>query len=157
MVWILKYVFVILHIITAAGWFGLGLRLSTRARTILELDGSAAKALADDGARSVYFMSIFIVLTAVFSIVAFLLGGGFAGYGPQYHTSLLLILIMVGAQFFIIRSGWSALQDAVSGSSMNTDNAESARKRIAMGTGVGHLLWLIILVLMFWNQLFAVA
>jgi hypothetical protein len=32
----------------------------------------------------------------------------------------------------------------------------SAKKRIAIGTGVGHLMWLILLVLMFANRLFGI-
>ena len=38
---LLKWTFVVLHIITAAAWFGLGLRLAGQARRVLELDGDA--------------------------------------------------------------------------------------------------------------------
>lgn len=150
-VYLLKYIFVILHIITAAAWFGLGLRLSGQARTVRALEPAAAQALADDAQRSVSLMNVFIVLTLVFSLVAFFLGGGFAVYSPAYHTSLLLIVIMTLVQFLLIRPGWNGLQAALAGPT--ADAADGFRKRIAMGTGVGHLLWLIILVLMFWDQL----
>ena len=150
--YLLKYLFVILHIITAAAWFGLGLRLSGRARVVLNMKEAAARALLDDTQRSVYLMNVFIILTLLFSLGAFLLGGGFAAYGPAYHTSLLLIVIMVLVQFLLIRRGWNGLQAALAGPDA-PEAAESFRKRVAMGTGIGHLLWLIILVLMFWNQL----
>lgn len=150
--YLLKYILVILHIITASAWFGLGLRLGARARAVLSMQDAEASALIDDTQRSVYLMNIFIVLTAVFSIGAFLLGGGFAVYGPAYHTSLLLILVMVGIQFLLIRPGWNGIQAALAGPE-DTGAADRFRKRIAMGTGIGHLLWLIILVLMFWDVL----
>ena len=151
-IYLLKYILVILHIITAAAWFGLGLRLSGRARSVLSLQEAEAIVLIQDTQRSVYLMNIFIVLTLVFSVGAFLLGGGFSTYGPAYHTSLLLILFMVAAQFLLIRPGWNGLQAALAGPE-DTGVADRFRKRIAMGTGVGHLMWLIILVLMFWNEL----
>ena len=150
---LLKCIFVILHVITAAAWFGLGLRLAGRARSVLAMKETAAKAWSDDAQRSVYLMNVFIVLTLVFSLVAFFLGGGFAVYGPAYHTSLLLIVLMTLDQFLLVRPGWNGLQAALAGPSDSGNASDSFRKRIAMGVGVGHLMWLIILVLMFWNQL----
>lgn len=138
---ILKWILVILHIITAAAWFGLGLRLAGQARTVAE---GNAPALAEDAGRSVQLMNVFILLTLLFSVGAFLVGGGFAGYGPQYHTSLLLILVLTGLQLFLIRPAWNALAGG-------DGDLERARKRVAIGTGIGHLTWLVILVLMFWK------
>ncbi|PSQ82605.1 MAG: hypothetical protein BRD44_07615 [Bacteroidetes bacterium QS_7_67_15] len=144
----LKWILVILHILTAAAWFGLGLRLAGQARTVAS---GNAPALAEDAGRSVQWMNVFIVLTLVFAASAFVVGGRVGGsnpfsfYGPQYHTSLLLILVLTGLQFFVIRPGWNGLTGG--------DDTESARKRVAIGTGVGHLVWLVILVLMFWNRL----
>jgi hypothetical protein len=139
---LVKYIFVILHIITAAAWFGLALPLGRRAR-IIAAGGPEAAPLAEEGARVVRLLGIFSILTFVFSLAAFLVGGGFAGYGPQYHTSLLLIVALVGVQYGLIRPGWEALRvgDA------------SGKKRVAMGAGIGHTLWLVLLVLMFWTQL----
>lgn len=155
-VYVLKYVFVVLHIITAAAWFGIGLRLAAQARKAVDLAGDAARAIAEDGARSVSLMNIFIGLTFVFSIAAFIAGGAFSAYGPAYHSSLTLILLLVLDQLFVIRPGWNALQAAVTGASGSDGSADGARKRVAIGTGVGHLLWLILLLLMFWDEFAAV-
>jgi hypothetical protein len=152
----LKSIFVVLHIITAAAWFGLGLRLAGRARKVLELGGEAGAALAEDGQASVRQMNIFVVLTLVFSLAAFIAGGHFAAYGPIYHTSVTLIVLLAAAQLFVIRPNWNTLRSAVTGGSVDADAAESARKWVAIGTGVGHLLWLVMLVLMLWNQYLAV-
>lgn len=147
----IKYLFVILHIVTAAAWFGLGLRLAAQARLVLNLDRSAATAVATDIGRSVRLMGVFSVLTLVFALVAFFIGGGFAAYGPVYHTSILLILILIGVQYGLIGRAWSTLEAGLS--SPTAGDAEQHRKRIAMGTGIGHLIWLVLLVLMFANRL----
>ena len=153
---VLKYLFVILHIITAAGWFGVAMRLSGQARLTLTVDQSVVRELAEETSRTVRMMSVFIALTLVFSVIAFLLGGGFAAYGVPYHTSILLIVAFVLVQFFVISMGWKKLHAAVLAESRPPSNElRRLRKRIAAGVGVGHLLWLVLLVLMFWNVLMA--
>ena len=134
---------------------GLGLRLAGRARTVLDQGGEAGIALAKDGAGTVRQMNIFVVLTLLFSLGAFAAGGHFAAYGPLYHTSVTLIVLLAADQLFVIRPGWNTLQAFVTGeggASLGADAAESARKKVAIGTGVGHLLWVVMLVLMLWNR-----
>lgn len=149
---LLKHIFIILHIITAAAWFGLGLRLATQARTVLQLDRAAAQGLAEDTQRTVRFMSLFAVLTLVFAYITFFIGGP-GNYNLPFHLASGLILVLVGVQFALVQPGWTKLHEAV----RNGGDAAAFRKRIAMGMGIGQLLWLIILVLMFWNRLTAAA
>ena len=150
----LKHIFVILHVITAAAWFGLGLRLSSKARSALTLEPVAASALVGDTQRTIRFMNVFMGLTLLFSLVAFFLGGGFGFYGPQYHTSLLLIVVLTALQFGVLAPAWRGLHGSIAGDGDLAD-ADGYRKRIAMSVGIGHLLWLVVLILMFWNQLAA--
>ncbi len=153
---LLKWTLVILHIITAAAWFGLGLRLAGQARTVLNLEGEARVTLAEDGHQSVWLMNIFIVLTLLFSLGAFVAGGHFDTYGPAYHSAITLIVLLTLAQLFVIRPAWGTLKAyADDPESTSTEDAQSARTRVAMGTGIGHLLWLILLGLMFANRLVA--
>lgn len=149
---ILKWILVILHIITASAWFGIGLRLAGQARAVVQQDGAARAALAEDGSQSVWLMNLFMVLTLVFSIGAFVAGGHFVTYGPVYHTALLLIVVLTADQLFVIRGGWSTLSSLVEKASPDAGALQSARKRVAIGTGVGHLIWLVLLVLMFVNR-----
>ena len=146
----LKLVLILLHIITAAAWFGMGLRLAAQARLVLKLDRPAALALADDTGRTVRFMGFFIVLTLVFAFATFVVGSiGPVRYGGQYHTAMTLIVVLVAIQYFLVQPGWKKLRGAVEA---GTD-AEAFRKRVAMGVGMGHLLWVVLLVLMFWDKL----
>jgi hypothetical protein len=152
---LLKWILVILHIITAAAWFGLGLRLAGQARTVLSLDGRARATLAEDGQQSVRLMNIFILLTLLFSIGAFIAGGHFDRYGPAYHTALTLIVLLTLDQLVVIRPAWATLQAYATGEDTSEDTAQSAKSRVAIGTGVGHLIWLVLLGLMFSNRLVA--
>lgn len=136
----IKNIFVLLHIITAAGWFGLGLSLSGLSRKAVDEGGSAILAT---GAKAVGMMTTFVSLTLVFGLIAFFAGGGFGSYGPAYHTSITLLIILVLVQLFIIRPGWAAVE---------AGGGQPARKKVAMGTGIGHLLWLVVLILMLWTQ-----
>ena len=61
-----------------------------------------------------------------------------------YHTALTLGLVLVAVQFLLIRSGWNKLVNGA-----GTPVGESGRKRIAMGIGIGHAVWLAIFVLMY--------
>lgn len=143
--YLLKWVFVILHIVTAAAWFGMGLRLAAQARLVLNLAASAAPAVAAYVGRTVRLMGIFVVLTLLFAITAFVLGGAFSAYGWPYHTSLLLILVLTAVQFFLVQPSWTRLEATLG----QPDVAKEHYKRLTMGVGVGHLVWLLLLVLMF--------
>ena len=151
---IVKTLLIVTHIVTASAWFGLGLRLASKARTVLSLDGAAAAALAEDTRSTIKWMNGFIVLTLIFAYANFFWSGGFAAYGPQYHAALTLMLVLVGVQLFVIRTGWNTLADLVgNGTAPTSEAADGARKKVAIGTGVGHLLWVVLLVLMYFNQL----
>jgi hypothetical protein len=140
-----KLIAIILHILTAAAFFGLGLMLPRQARVFVE---TQAAVLGEQGERAARLMTMFGVLTLLFSLIAFFTPpGGFATYGTEFHTSLLLILILLGVHVAVVQRGWSDLRVAVAGGS----DASGPRKRIAMGVGIAHLIWLIILVLMFWS------
>ena len=109
---LLHQIFVFLHVVSAAAWFGMGLRLATQARTVLSLERDAALALADDVARTVRFMGIFIVLTLVFAFGVLGLGGGYPGQF-QYHTASLLIVILIVVQWALVQPAWKKLRAAV--------------------------------------------
>ena len=95
-------------------------------------------------------MGFFIVLTLVFAFATFVVGSiGPVRYGGQYHTAMTLIVVLVAIQYFLVQPGWKKLRGAVEA---GTD-AEAFRKRVAMGVGLGHLLWFVLLVLMFWDKL----
>lgn len=143
---LVKFLAVVLHIITAAALFGLGLLLGRQARAYAS---TGLAVVGELGGRSVRLMTMFAVLTFVFGLAAFFIPpGGFAVYGPEYHMSLTVMLVLVLVQILLVQRGWGGLYDAVAS---GTD-PEPARKRVVMGVGIVHLLWLVLLVMMFWSN-----
>lgn len=143
---------VFVHILAAAAWFGLGLRLAGQARRAIQLDRPAGRAVAEEGIQTERMMGIFLIVTAVFSFIAFFAAGGFARYGPLYHTSILLIVVLLGIQFLMLRPAWKGIRRGLSGDAAVTGELGGFRKRVAMGIGIGHLIWVILLLLMLWSR-----
>ena len=129
------------HVLFAAAWFGLSLSLPSLSR-------AAQKAGAAEGGPVMASMNGSIVLFYLAAVANWVLGRRL-GFEAQYdhwayHTSLTLGLILVAVHFLLIRPGWNRL---VRGA--GTPAAESGRKRLSMGLGIGHLVWLTIFVLMY--------
>ena len=126
-----------LHVLFAAAWFGLGLALPALSKSAVAGGGFEA------GRRVIASMNGSVALFYVFALANWMLGrriGFEAQYNEwPYHAALTLGLILVLIQFFLIRPGWAALP---------TD-AEAGRKKIAMGTGIGHAVWVLTFVLMY--------
>lgn len=125
-----------LHVLFAAAWFGLGLALPALAR-------AAQAGGAPGGGRVVVMMTGSVLLFYAFAVLNFVLGSGIGfEYGWPYHTSLTLGLILVAVQLLLIRPGWSKLE-------AGGEASEKGRKRVMMGIGIGHLVWIITFVLMY--------
>ncbi len=125
-----------LHVLFAAAWFGLGLALPAISRAALAGN-------APDADRVVRLMTGSALLFYAFAVLNFVIGTsiGFE-YGWPYHTALTLGLGIVAVQLLLIRPGWNAL-------TADGESAERGRKKIQMGVGIGHLLWVITFILMY--------
>ena len=143
----------ILHVLTASAWFGLSIRLGSQAK----LAASGQPAIALDGSRTISYMGIMIIATFVFSMTLLIVGGGYSGQ-VQYHIASALIVVLLGVQFIFLRPTWKRLQEAIDvnltkeDSKLGTSQASKQARKISAFTGVGHLVWLILLILMFWNR-----
>ena len=146
-------ILIILHVLTASAWFGLSIRLGSQAK----LAASGQLAVAVDGARTISLMGILLIATFLFSMTILILGGGYPGQ-IQYHISSTLIIVLLVLQFVFLRPTWNNLRTSIE--STNGDQEAGLKegksfgyaRRISMFAGIGHLLWLTLLVLMFWNR-----
>ena len=88
-----------------------------------------------------------VVLFYVFALANWIIGRrlGFEAYDAwPYHAALTLGLVLVIIQFALILPGWRKLVNGT-----GTPDAEAGRRRIAMGVGLGHLVWIATFVLMY--------
>ena len=120
----------ILHVASAAAWFGLSLHLPGLLRAIVSSDASIGEALAKSGAITVRLMDFFALLMYAFAFLTIIGGQGFGGIGWPHHLALSLGLILILVQAFLIRRNWAALQGAVDGG-----DTGAARKKVAMSPG----------------------
>ena len=126
-----------LHVLFAAAWFGMGIGL-------LPLSRSRLAGGPPEGDKLVRAMNGSAALFYVFAMANWMLGlrlGFEVQYNTwPYHTSLTLGLILVAVQFAIIWPAWRKLR---------AGGGEKAQKRLAMGVGIGHLVWMVLFVLMY--------
>ena len=142
---------IVLHVAFSAAWFGLSLSLPGLSRSIISADRSVAEALAVGGAKTVRQMDFFALMMYAFAFLTIIVGPGFEGIGWPFHIALSLGLLLILVQAFLIRRNWSALQKAVEGG-----DTGAARRKVAMSLRLGHLIWSMLLVLMFLPRLLAV-
>lgn len=151
---LLHVTFVVLHVATAAAWFGLALRLSGESRAVAAAEPAVAPALALSALRGVRQLGTFLIVSLVFALGAVFTNGGFSTYSWaiwwNIHVSLALLLVLIALHFAVVAPGWRSLRAAA-----GTDAAPATRRRIAAAIGVGHLTWFAILVLMFWQRVSA--
>ena len=150
MAW-LNQTLLILHVLACFYWFGVTATLSSRIRDALSTNGvhtaNVLKALAD---RSLMTNLAALVVLGTGLGLLFSVYGGFGGAPPRFHMGLTLALIWFAVGAFMVRPKLNAISAAVRGDAVGPD-AEPLRKRIAMLTGIQHLLFAIVLVTMLWR------
>lgn len=139
----------VLHVLSAALWFGAGIRQSAQIRTAIDAAGEAGSVLAGeiDGIRRIVLVAM--GGTLIFSVTALFALGGFAAYGPRFHTSLGLVMVMALVEMFLIQPSWRGVREQLTGA---VEGEPDGSGRIAMYVGINHLLWLVVLVLMLWGR-----
>lgn len=139
--------------IAAAGWFGLATRIMGQTRLILRGDQATAAELAGAARRTVRNMDAAVVAALTVSVMAIFAGAGEVIGDTVVRVGAVLMVLLVLVQFRIVHTGWSQLQRGVTGAGMVPEEAVRARKRMAAGTGAGHALWMLFLVLILWGTL----
>ena len=86
-------------------------------------------------------MTLAGVAAAVLAYATFALGlSQGVRYGWPYHASATLILVLLAVHVFGTARAWKGLSGP---------SPEAARGKVAAFTGIGHLLWVLIFLLMF--------
>lgn len=135
-----------LHVLFGAAWFGLAIALSIVSKEAVrsESRGAAAAALP-----LVASMSGSAVVFYVFAVLNFVLGSRVgAVYGWPYHAALGLGLVLLVAQFALVRPGTLAMK-----ADLGTPVGDGGRSRLGLGLGLGQAAWLGMVLLMYVHRL----
>lgn len=132
----------ILHVLLNALWFGSHLGTAARLRRGHVAGGAALTGAVEDARRMRGPAIVGAVGTFASGIgLIFLRYGGFKGLPIGFHVALGLAMIGVLVELAVVGPAIKAVREGAPG--------RGAVKRVAAGTGVIHLIWLVSLSLMF--------
>lgn len=143
---ILYRAILLLHIAAMAVWFGGGLSLAGDVRKTLARGKPHTDLLGGRVDRVLSIATIASVGTIATGLALFFARGGFKAMPPRYHASLGLSLAALGLLMFGIKPLAAQIDRALVAGEGKELRAFSAR--LAMLTGIDHLLKLVVLVLM---------
>ncbi len=144
-----KLALLALHISAAAILFGNTISIIGSCRRARNIDDSAfrhATLEAQRAGKIASIMSILVLLTGVGLIFTI---GGFAAAPKNFHLALGLILVAIIFSFAWMKPNTDRLVASAAGDSVDSAAADAAMKKLAMGSGILHTLWLGILLLMY--------
>ncbi len=138
------------HVIAAAALFGGTLFLTGSCRRALKAGDEALRHAAGEARRVETLAKISSTLTLLTGIGLILVTGGFANVNPRFHAAMGLMVVAIVFSAAVMGPGVKRLS-AAAGEVVDKAAAEAAIKKLAMGSGVLHTLWLILLVMMVWR------
>ena len=133
----------VVHILLAASWFAARLGVAGRLRRGFERGGTAALEAIADATRQQRWAFGAGVLTLATGLGLLFLLGGFRGSPPRLHIGLALTLLALVSELVLAYPALRRLGVPA--------QAESGRKRLALASGLVHLLWVATLVTMVWK------
>jgi hypothetical protein len=138
-----------LHVCFATVAFGAALTAPSLVRRSLELGGDAMKLAAGDAAKRVNMSGGAAGGTLVLGVILIFYRGGMGAISPSIHIALTLMLGFLGVIYGLARPATKRLVAAAdAGDAAAAGEALSGMSRFL---GIGHLLWLVMLVLMFYR------
>jgi len=143
-------VLVVLHVLSAMTWFGMGLGLPRRLRLGLARGRPAAAEAAGEVLRGERVSLVAGALAIASGLTLVLVGGGFALYPRRIHWGLGLGLVAFALGLFAVRPAWGKVARIAAGDGP-LEAAAPLAKRAAMLHGIGHLLQMATLATMLWR------
>lgn len=136
-----------LHIIFMATWFGGSLFAPGDARRTLSNEAADLELLQGRLKRYAVLGAVSALLTIVTGFGLIFALGGFKVVSPAIHIGMLVAFVMWGVGMFVVGG---ASRKIAAGIAEKKPRAEllGHAKRMAMGTGIFHLLWIVALGLM---------
>jgi hypothetical protein len=142
-------ILLVVHIAAAAVAFGAPLGIGRLLKGAAAIDAQTLKLVVADAAKRTFLARVSAV-TSLFSGVALIfVRGGFAAVSKNYHTALLVMWVLIGVQFFITRPAVRSAAEAANAIPLDRDAISKSAGKLGMAMGLGHALWVAILILMF--------
>jgi len=144
-----RLLLLLVHITAAAFLFGAGTGVARPIRRSLEFGQKAILGAAEDlvqRGKMIGMSSLTTLLTGVVLLATRL--EGFGKSPKNFHAALGLMLVAVLVSVFLMRPTSMAILAEARKEAPAPQTFAALLKRLAMGQGILHLLWVVILVLM---------
>lgn len=145
----LRLAVLVLHISAAALVFGGATGIVRSLKTNLELGGEAFKLATGGAARQSRIVAMSSIVTLASGLGLIFMAGGFGAVPLNFHIALAIMLGAIVVSSVTVGPSVMKLSGLALAENVDKDASLKLIKRIAMGTGILHLLWLIMLTLMF--------
>jgi hypothetical protein len=141
----------VLHISFTAGWFGMLLVMAGGLSEALKSDVVVLRASAAQAHKRVALSLVFGALTLLTGLVLIFRMGGFKAISPNFHMALgLVVLMLLFSLVFVWPAGKRLKALAFDPQlSLPSEAGTKLKKRLAIGSGILQLLWVVVLVLMY--------
>jgi len=145
----LRVVLLILHVASAALLFGAPLGLPRVLRNGLRLGDEPFRVAVDEALKRARLAQIGSLLTLLTGVALIFNAGGFGMTSPNFHAALGIMLLAIGFSAAWMGPNTGKLVQSSQPTPVRRSQAEAAIKKLAIGAGVLHTLWFILLTLMF--------
>jgi uncharacterized membrane protein len=141
----------VIHVLSAALWFGGAVFMPRALREALQGERAEARRRLPSLLRQGKVLAI-AAITVIASGIALALipEGGFAALPMRFHIALALALIWLGIGLLVARPTTARIA-AIAASEAPLDSANRLLGRVSAAAGVQHLLFTVVLVLMLWR------
>lgn len=140
------------HIAAAAVLLGASLGLAGGLKKNLQAARETFLALAKDAARRGMITGVASAVTLSTGVALIFTVGGFGAVPVPIHIALLLMLGAVAVSATILRPSLARAVSLGETEPFDRDQAQASIKKIAMATGIVHLLWIVNLILMLFRH-----
>lgn len=144
-----RTVLLIFHIAAAALLFGTGTGIVRTLKKSAQVGGRTLLIAAEDAARRSSIMSGASLFTIATGVALIFNMGGFAVAPKNFHTALLVMLGAIAVSLSLLKPAAARIEAQAKSDNIDQAVVSVAIKKMAMGQGILHLLWIILLVLMF--------
>lgn len=145
----LRIIVLVIHVSAAAILVGASAGLVRNLKRTLDLGAAAFLVAAEDCARRAKLMGMSSILTIATGLGLIFMLGGFARAPINFHIALALMLGAIGFSSVFMRPRAMKLLSVAKTEPFDKDLALGTIKKMAMGQGILHLLWVTTLTLMF--------
>ncbi|MEM7518461.1 MAG: hypothetical protein AAF368_16250 [Planctomycetota bacterium] len=148
-----------LHLLGAVLWMGAAWSIAGDAKRALQNAENGGELLLGRLGRNVWLVTFGMILAMATGAWLIMLGGGMKAYpfksdvDPSLskwhiHISMSLVLLAFVLQLILVLPAWGKVKAGVEAGGEEARQALGKAKLMAAGTGVGQLIWTVVLLLM---------